>query len=253
MRVAPNVITFRASTPHRRCSDLRLVSHLLFVLKETVLIDILSLFSLPLIFLLLTLRRSMVPSNIWPHTHHDVSRHLHEQYDRQIAAGEYRPLLYPWDTLGALVVLVYMLIPHQNRPWLRKARFLVFAYNLAYTTYLVRNVRARGVASALGIGLIAAWSTMYIGALVVCNDPQKDFMRIERQEGAFGSKKASATSPQNGTMIKNVEKSKEENGSTSRTVEAHERLGPSQRHGAFAWQPYPITPFVERLDWVLGQ
>jgi hypothetical protein len=27
--------------------------------------------------------------------------------------------------------------------------------------------------------------------------------------------------------------------------------GPRDRHGEFAWQPYPISPFIERLDWVL--
>ncbi|RAR01921.1 membrane bound O-acyl transferase family-like protein [Stemphylium lycopersici] len=27
--------------------------------------------------------------------------------------------------------------------------------------------------------------------------------------------------------------------------------GPRDRHGQFAWQPYPLSPFVERLDWIL--
>ncbi|KAF1967039.1 hypothetical protein BU23DRAFT_543397 [Bimuria novae-zelandiae CBS 107.79] len=193
----------------------------------------------------------MIPSNFRPHTHHDVTRHYYKQHERQIAAGEYRPLLYPWDTLGALVVVAYMLVSHQNRPWLRKARFLVFAFNLAYTVYLIRNVRAKGVASTLGVGLIAAWSTIYVLALLVCNDPQRDFMRIERLEGMFGSGSREDDGVHEGVTSSSTTMRKEENGTANGVTEGREHLGPTQRHGEFAWQPYPETPFVERLDWVL--
>lgn len=191
----------------------------------------------------------MIPSNLWPHTHHDVTRYYHEQYEKDIQAGKYQPVLYPWDTLGALIVVIYMLIPHRNRPWLRKARFIVFAVNLVHTIYLIRHVRAKGVASTLGIGLFASWSTIYILAVIVCNDPQRDFMRIERTEGVFGSAKTPpANGTQNGTKDSN---SHEHNGTPRNLSEPKESLGPTQRHGAFAWQPYPSTPFIERLDWVL--
>lgn len=193
----------------------------------------------------------MIASNLWPHTCHDVVRYYHDQYDQQIASGKYRPLLYPWDTLGALVVIAYMLVPHQNRPWLRKARFLVFAYNLAYTMYLIRNVRAKGVASTVGVGLIAAWGTIYILAVIVCNDPQRDFMRIERMEGVFN--RSSTNGVPNGNTNASATENKEGDGSAKGVSQVHESLGPTQRHGEFAWQPFPITPFVERLDWVLGK
>ncbi|KAJ4353998.1 uncharacterized protein N0V89_005730 [Didymosphaeria variabile] len=159
-----------------------------------------------------------------------------------------RPILYPWDTLGALIVVIYMLVPHRNRPWLRKARFLVFALNLAYTGYLIKYVRAKGVANALGIGLIAAWSSIYILAVIVCNDPQRDFMRIERTEGIFSWDKGQNDNSQNGAASPSSSKNMEQ---TRDLPEIRESLGPSQRHGDFAWQPYPSTPFIERLDWVL--
>ncbi|KAJ4303093.1 hypothetical protein N0V90_001984 [Kalmusia sp. IMI 367209] len=117
---------------------------------------------------------------------------------------------------------------------------------MAHTVYMVRNVRAKAVANTLGIGLICSWSTIYILAVVVCNDPQKDFMRIERTEGPFGSDKERHKNVPNGSKDED-NKIKEENGNVG---EVHEHLGPSQRHGEFAWQPYPSTPFIERLDWV---
>ncbi|OAG05513.1 uncharacterized protein CC84DRAFT_1144926 [Paraphaeosphaeria sporulosa] len=192
----------------------------------------------------------MIPSNLWPHTHHDVTRFYHEQYAKDVQAGKYQPILYPWDTLAVLLVIIYMLIPHQNRAWLRKARFFIFAINLMYTAYLIKNVRAKGVANTLGIGLIAAWGTMYILAVIVCNDPQRDFMRIERTEGMFSSDRAPVNGTQNGNA-RTTSNSEDSNGVLKDLPETKESLGPSRRHGEFAWQAYPSTPFIERLDWVL--
>lgn len=192
----------------------------------------------------------MIPSNLWPHTHHDVTRFYHEQYRKDVQTGKYQPVLYPWDTLPFLMIVIYVLIPHHNRPWLRKARFPLFAVQVASTAYLIKNIRAKGVATTLGIGLIAAWETMFFLAVIVCNDPQRDFMRIERTEGGSGSDKASSTKSQNGIATRTIE-SQETNGTPKDTPETKDTLGPTQRHGEFAWQAYPLTPFVERLDWTL--
>lgn len=35
------------------------------------------------------------------------------------------------------------------------------------------------------------------------------------------------------------------------TVSKEGHLGPGKRHGDFALQPYPLSPFIECLDWVL--
>lgn len=180
----------------------------------------------------------MIPSNQWPHTYHDVVKFYHERYEEDIRSGRYKPFLYPWDAIGGFLVIAYLLIPHKNLPWLRHARHLVFAFNLAYTVYMIKNVRAKGVANTLGVGLVAAWGTMWVLAILVCNDAQTDFMRIERMEGVLGSDGRPQEKAQ-------------QNGNTKQATEHREHAGPSQRHGEFAWQPYPLTPFVERLDWVL--
>ena len=83
----------------------------------------------------------------------------------------------------------------------------------------------------------------------MCNDAQTDFMRIERTEGVFGSdtNQPKEKNRQNGSAgtkeedIKHAAKGDVVNGS----------VGPRDRHGQFAWQPYPLRPFIERLDWVL--
>ncbi|OCL06743.1 hypothetical protein AOQ84DRAFT_296414 [Glonium stellatum] len=44
---------------------------------------------------------------------------------------------------------------------------------------------------------------------------------------------------------------KESSGDDYTTALEGEHLGPGKRRGCFAWQPYPLSPFIERLDWVL--
>jgi hypothetical protein len=122
----------------------------------------------------------------WPQSHHDLIQHYYTQYDRQIASGEYQPFLYPWGTLGATVVIAYLLIPHQNRPWLKKCRFLAFAWIVCFAAYCLRYTKTKGMAPSFGVGLISAWSVAWVSAILVCNDAQTDFARIERAEGMFG-------------------------------------------------------------------
>jgi hypothetical protein len=198
----------------------------------------------------------MIPSNTWPHTHRDLIQHYYAQYDESIASAEFQPLVFPWAGLGAVVVIIYLLIPHQKRPWLEKARYAVFAFNVAHVVYSIRNVRAKNMASSLGLGLILAWSVIWTLAILVCHDPQTDFQRIERTEGLFGRGGAKDEAERNGGTEKtadgikrSIETLQTDNANSSVTTTEH--LGPSKRHGEFAWQPYPLTPFVERVDWVL--
>ena len=196
-------------------------------------------------------------SHPWPRSHHDLIEHYYATYDAQIASGKYQPFLYPWGTLGAVVVIAYLLIPHQNGPWLKKCRFLAFAWITGFAAYSARYTRARGMAPAFGIGLISAWSVAWVGAILVCNDAQTDFMRIERLEGVFGGSKKEDANEKGGKsedVGSSTAREGQQNGTTSRSTKediVHGHSGPSHRHGAFAWQSYPLTPFIERLDWVL--
>ncbi|KAL6164863.1 hypothetical protein ACJQWK_09582 [Exserohilum turcicum] len=74
-------------------------------------------------------------------------------------------------------------------------------------------------------------------------------MRIERTQGVFGSDvlrekmkdHADASAETKETNAANSIREDLVNGSS----------GPRERHGEFAWQPYPLAPLIERLDWVL--
>lgn len=176
----------------------------------------------------------------WPRSHHDLIEHYYQQYDAQIASGEFDPFVYPYGAYGALLVIVYLCIPHQNRTWLKKCRYLVWGLLLAFASYSIKYQRARGMAPALGLGLVHAWSVVYLAALLVFNNAQADFQRIERREGQFGSDqfKQEKVTAEKETIVRNGQSIQEPG------------AGPRDRHGEFAWQPYPLSPFSERLDWV---
>lgn len=150
------------------------------------------------------------------------------------------------------MIIIYLLIPHHNRPWLRKCRYPACAWIAGFAAYSIIYTRARGMAPALGIGLISAWSVVWVCAILVCNDAQTDFMRIERTEGALGS---SRNRPLKLKVESNEDIKYEHEDKMGRTYSTPSEIsngdaGPRDRHGEFAWQPYPLSPFIERLDWV---
>ena len=53
------------------------------------------------------------------------------------------------------------------------------------------------MASAFGTGIISAWSVLWVQTILVVNDTQLDFQRIERLEGVHGSGRKVE---QNGTL-----------------------------------------------------
>ncbi|KAI4742353.1 hypothetical protein E4T50_07235 [Aureobasidium sp. EXF-12298] len=186
-----------------------------------------------------------------PVTHYDIIDRLNGQYDKLLASGDYYPFTYPFGTLGATVVILYLLLDHRSRPWLRRARFAAWAFITMFAIWNIRSFRARNPAAAFGVGLISAWSILWCGMMLVIKDVQQDFSRIERKEAQLDLISASAP-PQTAESNGHATGSAFQNGSTlhSRTSKLGTTQTPSQRTGTLAWQGYPSAPFVERLDWV---
>lgn len=184
-----------------------------------------------------------------PQTSHDVVRRLEARYHSQIATGQYQPFIYPWGTVGAALVILYLLIDHRRSPILRHCRFLAFAFICWFAFYTIRTCRALNPASAFGVGLINAWSILWCSVMLVFNDAQADFKRIERKERSLDRD----GNQSNGTTAKaqdiNDPVRKRTNGFPSED-KVGSTQSPAQRSGTFAWQAYPVSPFLERMDWV---
>ncbi|KIV80941.1 hypothetical protein PV11_08406 [Exophiala sideris] len=101
-------------------------------------------------------------------------------YDAAIAAKEYTPFLYPWDMLPVTYLFLAIMITPRLPPMLaRPTRYATFALILFHSLYL--NVRRRTLwfAGGYGIGLATDWGIIMSAALLVFNDPARDFRRLE--------------------------------------------------------------------------
>ena len=111
------------------------------------------------------------------------------------------------------------------------------------------------MASAFGTGIISAWSVLWVQTILVVNDTQLDFQRIERLEGVHGSGRKVE---QNGTLaeIKELGKKRPKVWRMA-SLEASTSL--YQKRSSLVLGCVMVishgnhTPslFIERLDWVL--
>lgn len=192
-----------------------------------------------------------------PATHNEALARIYARYDAAISSGDFLPFVYPWGSVGALACLLYLLIPHHNSPFLKSLRFPVWAFNAYCSVHAVLYCRARNMAPAFGVGLISSWSLLWTFTLLVVHDAQTDFARIERAEGAFATLRSNGSASANGATLKDKPQDEPLAVSTIKDIDlTAERkklgttAGPTQRKGTFAWQHYPLSPFIERLDWV---
>ncbi len=189
---------------------------------------------------------------------------LDQHYDRffaQVKAGEVEPYVLPLGLAGILLLVLYLLLPHYQSRHLRRTRFLAFALLAYIHLWTILNCKGLAAGTGFGIGLIAATSLLSAATILVVYDAQIDFERIERTEGARGTGIENGAA--NGDVGLNVERKSKASAATSgsaslrkrssmarKDIVVSEKLGPTERTGPYAWQPYPASPFVERLDWV---
>ncbi|OCT53186.1 hypothetical protein CLCR_09991 [Cladophialophora carrionii] len=102
------------------------------------------------------------------------------RYDASVRLGKYTPFLYPWDTLPALYLfLAISITPRLPLSVARAARYIAFILVLLHGAYVVSHRRTLWFAGGYGIGLSSAWGIIMSGAVLVCNDLERDFKRLE--------------------------------------------------------------------------
>lgn len=189
----------------------------------------------------------MLPPGL--NTPREVKAFYDARYASLIDSGEYQPFLYPWATIGAGIILLYLLFDYRRSPTLQALRLPLYGLLCAFSGWCILTNKARSPPGAYGVGLVSAFGTLWCGAIMCFNDAQSDFKRIERADDRVysslqnlkprepGSQGSSASRP-----LKDYE---------AKRVERDSAQGPSQRTGLLTWQSYPAGPFVERLDWVI--
>ncbi|GAP86177.1 hypothetical protein SAMD00023353_0303100 [Rosellinia necatrix] len=103
-------------------------------------------------------------------------------FDANVQAGTTTPFVIPLHLVAYWVIpTLYLAIPHRDRPWLYRARWLVLASICTFNWYMVKNVTSLNFASSYAVGLVAAWTTIWNFTLLVWTRPQWDAKRVERR------------------------------------------------------------------------
>jgi Membrane bound O-acyl transferase family len=212
-------------------------------------------------------------------SHRELMRIYQAALDVRVKAGEIRPLLLPHDGYGLFALLIYLCIPHVNRPWLYAARWPLLAFIVVFDLNLIRGTSSMYVGAGFGVGLIAAWGIVWSATWLVWNAPQFDAKRVQRKED---KRPSTAVSPQamdvnpqvsskikglsngkaNGKAAKNgaglrqrqgqnghIKAEKQENGQEDiKATTEEEAKEPAQYE--YYWQSYPTDSLRDRIDWV---
>nr|OQO16992.1 hypothetical protein B0A51_16629 [Rachicladosporium sp. CCFEE 5018] len=189
-------------------------------------------------------------------TPHEVSQYYDELYYEGIASGKFRPFVYPFGALGGFLVLLALILDNRRSRIRRYAVYATYAFMCCFHVWCMVSFRARNAAAAFGLGLIAAFSNLFIGA-VGCAIYRDDCRRLQRRSGGAksGTKDVGANGPAsstgteyaNGSNVEGDARHRLLNGAVSNTLD-HNVESPLP---PFYWQTVPQDSLIERFDWVL--
>ncbi|KXX75106.1 hypothetical protein MMYC01_207641 [Madurella mycetomatis] len=153
-----------------------------------------------------------------------------------LAAGHVKPLTIPWSFVGPVILpLVYLSIPHTQRPWLYRMRWAVAAAVVYLNARLMQTTSSGNEAVAYATGLIASWGTIWSLTLLIFTRPQWEAARVQRRPRESKSKaNGHATANDKSALPKPPDES----------------VAVSWPHYEYVWQRFPTNEaFLTRLGW----
>ncbi|RGP65642.1 hypothetical protein FLONG3_9145 [Fusarium longipes] len=179
-------------------------------------------------------------------------------FDTAVANGLKEPLVLPFCVLGPfLLPNIYLAIPHRNRPWLYRSRWLIVAFVIVFDLHLVWHTSSFNVAPAYATGLMGVWGILANLNILVWTNPQADHARIIRIP-----KDKTITKSSSGITMNDVLDTSHIQGNGLRQRKSHaEANAPSGDIGIRAkdqdlqdtvcvWQKFPENgSFGQRLNW----
>lgn len=180
----------------------------------------------------------------------DIARaNYRDAFEQAAARGEKHPLIIPFSIFGPLIVpVLWLAIPHTNRPWLYQTRWLVMAFVLWFNVGLIRSTSSGNVACAYGAGLMAMWGIISTMHLLVWSRPQFEAARAIKAVGSTSKKEMNG-------QLKIGNGVSKENGLRHRKGDQDGALvaditNVSEEEPAWVWQPFPAdAPLSKRLNW----
>lgn len=187
-------------------------------------------------------------------TPRQVHAHYDSVYFAQIESRYGFPFLYPWAGLGAMVAFAYLMIDHRRSKVLKAFRWPVFAFLCCYQGWCIVTNRARNPAVSFGVGLLSSWGVLWVAAVMIVNDCQSDFKRVERAPRFLNTRMNESQSDgtaSNGTATAPHSEANARQREPGTTLIDRTPLKPYDNGSKkFFWQRYPDGPFLARIDWV---
>ena len=211
-----------------------------------------------------------------PRSHLVLIEQYRLRHETGLRSGDISPTLYPQVSLGAFLLILYLLVPQNQFPQARYLKIPVFICILYFQATVIHNCRSLQGGVGFGVGILSAWAALWSATLILFTDPQKRFKRIQRQkknveqDGALDSRTASGqalSTAVDGTISGQTRHSGVQPQATTSTPNNSRVLRESllrkprdkslyQSSGSKAavqyyWQSFPQHSFLERLDWVM--
>lgn len=109
------------------------------------------------------------------------------RFAHELAAGALKPLVIPYSLLGTFILpVLYFCIPHVNRPWLFRARYLLMAFIVGFNLSETFGSSSANFAVAYAVGLMQAWGILWSATLLIWMSPQFEAERVERRRSSAG-------------------------------------------------------------------
>lgn len=215
-----------------------------------------------------------LPANLGDHVRDIYRRH----FAHELALGTVKPLVIPHGVLVTFgLPILYLAIPHRNRPWLFRARYLLMFYIIVFNLRETFMTTSPNFAVGYAVGLMQAWGIVWNMTLLILMSPQFDAERVEIRPvrttpeapgAANGStngharisdSKENVRPVQNGnanavTKVNGTSKAPAQSAKTMGDKSADapdEDIAKSLDEGyEYYWQDYPEdAPFLTRLEW----
>lgn len=175
-------------------------------------------------------------------SHLDLVEFRQEVFENLLHEGFFSPLLLKHILGMFCLVLVPLLIRHTNTFQSKFVRYTFHAIVTGFSIYTVLHVRFIGPGNGYCTGLITTWFWIWNSTILVFNDVQKDFMRIEK-EYVQPSSTPVHDLDQPGVVL---EPKGTKNYDTSLIVTQRDK----GKRKVYHWQSFPDS-FSHRVHWVL--
>ncbi|KAM7207024.1 hypothetical protein V8F33_000123 [Rhypophila sp. PSN 637] len=180
-----------------------------------------------------------------------ILSHYRSVFHAKILTGQAKYFVLPYSILGPTILpIVYLAIPHKNRPWLYQARWAVAALMVGLSVdLLVGGTSSANIVVAYGTGLVAVWGLIWGLTVLLVLDPQNEAARVVKRRRRKTKRTAAGNGhAENGDVAAGrVKKDKE--AASSAIDESVALVEDEYEH---YWQYYPADgSLLERLGWVM--